>query len=309
MIDYFLGQNRTLQDIGKILICWVIMACEEKYLERHANPNRSEALERSAFQQDRDTVTGLDITKFKDDWYRFILHKLVTSCRITSDLRRNNVSFITFNYDVSLEHALYHGLTAIDIFEPDDVSQFLDNQRIIHCYGRVRGSVDPPKVATSFKSFFDPIPRPSPTDALVQRRFDNDRLGFLDEVFEASKRLSTIDPLDKTSNANLMLVAQDEIKKADVVYILGYGFDENNTDRIGLASGLARPNPKNVMFTNFGDINRVNKKAGRAMLGNFSVFLPSRPPLQPFNPTGYVEKSTRNVYDALELDFDELEDG
>ena len=97
--------------------------------------------------------------------------------------------------------------------------------------------------------------------------------------------------------------------KADVVYILGYGFDENNTNRIGLDTGLARPSPKNVMFTNFGDVNRVNKKAGRALMGNFSVFLPNSPQLLTFAPSGYVEKSVRNVYDALELDFDELEDG
>ena len=116
VIDYFLGQNSTVQDIGKLLICWVILACEEKYLERQANPNRREALERSAIKQDRDSVTGLDIAAFKDNWYRFVLHKLATGCITGDDLLKNNVNFITFNYDVSLEYTLHHGLSAIDIF-------------------------------------------------------------------------------------------------------------------------------------------------------------------------------------------------
>lgn len=309
VIDYFLGQNPTVADIGKLLICWVILECEEQYLLQHGNPNRREILERSPIERDRLDIKNLDITKYKDGWYRFVLHKLVTGCETNGDLHRNDVSFVTFNYDVSLEYTLHHGLNAIDTFYLNDITEFLGNQRVIHCYGKVRESVNPPKRPLSLSSFFNKAPKQPGLDPNIERQHDSNRRELLDEVFEASKRLSMINPKEKISNADLMQAEQKRIRQADVVYILGYGFDENNTDRIGLATGLARPNPKNVMFTNFGDINRVNKKAGRALHGNFSVFLPGNNALRTFSPSGYVEKSTKNVYDALEQDFDELEDG
>jgi hypothetical protein len=75
LIDYFLGQNRDLRDVGKLMIAWVILECAGIYSKNNANINRREALENSPRKIDRDESTMLDIAKYKDDWYRFVIYK------------------------------------------------------------------------------------------------------------------------------------------------------------------------------------------------------------------------------------------
>jgi hypothetical protein len=87
------------------------------------------------------------------------------------------------------------------------------------------------------------------------------------------------------------------------VYILGFGFDEDNCRRIGLDK--LRDTPKSVMFTNFGNINTINKKVSKLFLGNHNYFLHETSAGVP--GARYFETSIRNVYDALAMDFDALE--
>ena len=97
------------------------------------------------------------------------------------------------------------------------------------------------------------------------------------------------------------------MKAAKIVYILGYGFDENNNERAGLRQylGQGRLN-KTVMFTNYNDLNIINKKASQLMLNRYDGFDGKTSVGNPEND-GYAEKSVRNVYDALEMDFYALE--
>ena len=97
-------------------------------------------------------------------------------------------------------------------------------------------------------------------DTATRRRA---RRALLDEVFEGSKLLKMLKPMDKTSNACLMAIAQKAIREASIVYILGYGFDEQNPERLQLSDGLSPDHRQAIMFTNFCDSNRVNKKAAR----------------------------------------------
>jgi hypothetical protein len=111
LIDRFLALNPSLRPIGKLMIAAVILECE-------------------AATQQRD-----------GGWYRFIIHKLLQGCRTSADLLQNNVRFVTFNYDASLEHHLFAALDATDILDRADVERFLEKDRIIHTYGCVREHV------------------------------------------------------------------------------------------------------------------------------------------------------------------------
>jgi len=55
--------------------------------------------------------------------------------------------------------------------------------------------------------------------------------------------------------------------------------------------------------------NRVNKAASKSFMGNSDAFIHDMPmvDLRP-NQGNYHEKSVRNCYDALALDFDEFEE-
>jgi len=62
------------------------------------------------------------------------------------------------------------------------------------------------------------------------------------------------------------------------------------------------------MFTNFGDLNLINKKASKVFFGHPEAFL-QKSTFRDVNTGPCAEKSTRNVYDALSMDFDALEMG
>jgi hypothetical protein len=53
VIDYFLGQNADLQDIGKMLIAWVLLECETFYLTHRIYANHIDRLSLSDNPTDR----------------------------------------------------------------------------------------------------------------------------------------------------------------------------------------------------------------------------------------------------------------
>jgi hypothetical protein len=60
------------------------------------------------------------------------------------------------------------------------------------------------------------------------------------------------------------------------------------------------------MFTNYGNLNTVNKRASRVFYGTYNRFLNDF--AHGFPSKGdFREKSVRSVYEALEKDFDVLE--
>ena len=56
---------------------------------------------------------------------------------------------------------------------------------------------------------------------------------------------------------------------------------------------------KRIAFTNYQDINQINKRASKLFYGHAKAFPPGGAAI-----SDRYEKSTRNAYDALALDFD-----
>jgi hypothetical protein len=145
-------------------------------------------------------------------------------------------------------------------------------------------------------------------DPLIHNVEFEGRKIFLDRCLVASRSIRTIDPHEKEMNDAELKLAMEWIDAAEVVYILGYGFDDNNNRRIGLNISLRLNDisKKVVMFTNFEDRNTINKKASRLLFGHKDKFLHQS---IYGNPTvSYAEKSVRDVYKALEMDFEPLEE-
>jgi hypothetical protein len=124
----------------------------------------------------------------------------------------------------------------------------------------------------------------------------------LDIVYAASKGLQVIDPDDKGADDNALTMARTAIAHAKRVFILGYGFDEHNNERLGLREYLANQADLSynlVAFTNYQDRGQINKRASKVFYGHPKII----------RSHGYeimerYEKSIRNTYDALAWDFD-----
>ncbi len=286
VIDYFLAWNESLQQLGDLLISAAILQCEILDLKNDGNQNLGPTREKSPL-------------KGRDDWYRFIIHKILTGCSKSGDIFENRVKFITFNYDVSLEYRLYGALSEFDILEKGDVERFLVDDRIVHVYGSVHDGFALGDADRESLSSFDPA-KNWPKDTEKVKR-------FLDFCFRSSKRLTTISPDGKMKDSQTLKIANQWIENADLIYILGYGFDEINSKAIGLERLNAKGKADvSIMFTNFDNINTVNKRAGRLFYGDPASFLGSQQLPRPIDG-GYREKSTRNVYEAPEKDFDSIE--
>jgi hypothetical protein len=125
---------------------------------------------------------------------------------------------------------------------------------------------------------------------------------MLDAVYAASRGLRVIDPHDKGDYDTEIIMAKTAIANANRIFILGYGFDENNSDRLNLREVLrndVRLAKTRIAFTNYQDINQINKRASNLFYGSRQYFPPGGPAIQ-----DRYEKSVRNTYDALAMDFD-----
>jgi hypothetical protein len=302
LIDYFLSQNSDLHDIGRLAIAMVIFDCERVQSELGGNPNHHVLYERQ-IARGNSAAKKPSTTAFNDDWLRFILYKITVGCQSSEALLANKVSFITFNYDTSLEKRLFDGLTNIALFADKDINQFLFSNRIFHVYGKVRERIDrgwaPSETA---------LPGESGDIALGLQR--------LDPIFAASKGIRTIDGEDKLKDIETLKVAKEKLREAASTYIFGYGFDASNNERIGLDALRPGIEPKDlvVRFTNFGGHNRVGMAAGKILTSDGNAMLPPKGPIreqQALNNQRYYtyryEMSVKDVYGALAEDFESLE--
>jgi hypothetical protein len=319
VIDYFLGQNPRLWAIGKLMIAFVILECEAKYLQE-GNINRKIVLENSPVDADRVNAKGLDVRRYKDDWCRFVLYQIVSNSRKSDDLLLNKVYFITFNYDMSLEAKLYNGLRCIELFNPEDIDSFLNQERIVHIYGKMRNNFVPDYDLTPRLDALRFLGGNVSTSPKYNRNDDlyyKDCQALLDDIYAASQNLRVISD-DKGLDDSAIESASHLIEESEIIYILGYGFDENNSKRLKLDKHLKAGigQRRRIFFTNFEDRNSINKKASRLFSDSPENFLPpkaiyesnrridSARSTESEQSTGYYEKSTRSVYDALERDFE-----
>ena len=111
--------NREFQDIGKKAIALTILAAE-------------------SVKKLREIMDKGDL-----DWYSYLFRRLTDDIVNKNDyirLGENNVSFITFNYDRSLEHFLYESLSNyFNRIPTEKIKEQLIKLRIIHVFGQVAG--------------------------------------------------------------------------------------------------------------------------------------------------------------------------
>jgi len=188
LIDHFLAWNESLRPIGRMMIAAAILECEAAKVVRKG-------------------------------WYRYIVHKLVYGCAQSADLFKNDMRFISFNYEASLEYHLFKALRSIDIIKPDDARQFITVDRIVHPYGCVHTDIP------SDEDFIDitvakTLGEKFSTPLSFAKDFEP-RQVFLDRCLAASENLKTIDPHDKEQDDASLARAQQWIRDAGVFTSLG----------------------------------------------------------------------------------------
>jgi hypothetical protein len=291
VIDYFLRHNPHLSDIGRFCVAWVLLEREADCARFGFNVNRRE--------QQRPHPA--------DNWCRFVIHKLATGCWNGRSLLNNKVTFVTFNYDVSLEYQLYKGLSKLAQFStPDDLlALFFAGTRFLHIYGKIRDN--PLGQPSRFDTSLYDGSRAQPGPPGLWR----DMKALFDTAYAASKSIRTIAPYEKALDIDPTLeAAKSALRAASCIYILGYGFDPFNSELLNLRVSLdLERTHKTVMFTNFGNRNVINKNASRVLFGTRDKILSNMPDVIGHEAQSHLcERSVRNVYDALAYDFEPPEE-
>lgn len=306
VIDFFLYENDTIQDIGRFNIASTILECDARELYLQYNKNRDQKTEHETKPLD----VKRNLFRKEDDWYRFLIYKIVKECKTIDDLlkQKEKLKIITFNYDISLEKRLYSALMKIDIFDKKkDVQEKIEFQEkqnvikefisdiIIHVYGQISNIYEQ-------RSYDSEVNNPE------NIAFNCADLEFLLDSYENLELISPKDISNKVRDNGEKCSKWLEQSKHN--YILGFGFDEQNSKIIGLYN-IFRSGGNSIYFTNFNNSDVINKRFEKLAVGERYMVLRDlflnngvQTHITIGNGTIFIEKSIKNVYEALEKDFD-----
>jgi len=210
-IDAFLRDHPEHKIAGQTMILYCLIKCHnsEKY--------KKNLLDNSL---DNEQVCELKKTKvIQDNWYRYLLNDIKSGCQKPSDLLQNNLSIVTFNYDVSIDFYLKDKLLKTSYFS-DYAKQYLEEKLSInHVYGSICEFEE-------IEDFYD-LKQNNPSE-LEQNTINFHHLlyGYLESIGEAPRiKLMgerTIDPLIK-----------ENIQSADTLILIGFSFDSDNLSVLG----------------------------------------------------------------------------
>lgn len=199
-IDRFLAFNPDSSYEGKIAIAIEILKAESqsKFDEKIKSQNKS------------------------SDWYSFLYNRMLEGISPENgghkEFAKNRVSFITFNYDRSLEWYLYRCFSNTfdeNIFSSTKTAELMPFP-IIHVYGAAKL----------------PWQEPNPNLAL---EYQTNLISFFDAKKMAEQLRIIFD--DRKQNSELSKVAE-LIKKARKIYFLGFGFADENLEILGIPESI-----------------------------------------------------------------------
>jgi hypothetical protein len=147
--------------------------------------------------------------KPEEDWYRY-LFKWMAEAATLQAFRRNNVRFVTFNYDRSLEYFFYHALKSYGK-NPVEAAEALRELRIVHVHGKLGDLQFPGEPARA-----EHRPYSQPGRRELDYAVDGIRIVHEDGDVQA------ID------------TARSWIAESESCIFLGFGFDSRNMQRLSL---------------------------------------------------------------------------
>lgn len=202
-IDKYLSINRTDQNlvrIGKMAIVYEILKAEIDHLKSRKKKYH------------------------KQHWLYFLYNsKMTDEITIQEDYRKfsdNNVCFITFNYDRMLEHFLYTSLRKTFLCTSQEtIKDVLDKIDIIHVYGKIAPLDWQEKEGLPFGNH-----KQEPTYDMIKKLKDNIRIVYDDER--------------STEENEHVIHIQKKIHDAEIIYFLGFGWDQQNMKILGIPEVL-----------------------------------------------------------------------
>lgn len=248
-IDAFLARRTEFAEIGKQCIAHVLLSCERRGM---------------LFSEEKD----------KDHWYQYFINQYLKVD--WDDLDFSNISFVTFNYDRSLEHFLLWTLQAAYGKHQAQVIEKLKTLNIVHVYGTIGASY--PNDSGTYRSY---------DQSIVDSYWNNIAAGSIHVI-----------PEGRESNAAEFERARNLLEKADRICFLGFGFDAINVERLteGEACGIWKFKPsghtaRGITGTCLGLTNAESQEAWRKLTYQEKSYGPRDSRLQPHTCTQHLRET------------------
>lgn len=115
----------------------------DKYINLHPN-DKIDGLKALSIEILTDESNSLipGHSRIDGDWYKYLFTKMISGLNTFEEIKNgfhNNLSFITFNYDRSLENYLFTNLYNVlksDDIKPFDIAQIIESIPFVHVYGK-----------------------------------------------------------------------------------------------------------------------------------------------------------------------------
>jgi hypothetical protein len=156
-----------------------------------------------------ETEEALFSKENNGDWYRYLLDQMNTKFE---NFAENAVSFVTFNYDRSLEYCLYSALLATYGKTRAEVAQVVRAFPIIHLHGSLTKL---PLLESETGRQYEP----NVDTHSLEMSWHNIRI---------------ISELHDTESDELFKAAREIIRRSQIICFLGFGYGETNLRRIGV---------------------------------------------------------------------------
>lgn len=219
-IDAFLSRHERFFEIGKLCIAAILCA-----------------------KEDPAKVMNNDA---EDHWYQHMWQILIDGADTHNDLRRNKISFVTFNYDRSLEYFLHQSTKHTFGVSDQEAFTVVKNLKILHVYGLLgEFSYSPSQGA---------------------RQYINDNTAAQTTI--AAQGIKII-PEARANDVTFQTV-RNWFGESEVIGFLGFGFDKLNIKRLGLSDVLdwnaneGKPNPI-VIASTYGKRRAETEKLGQLL--------------------------------------------
>lgn len=195
-IDSFLEHREDLREIGKTIITIEIAYREYK----------SKLYE-----------------GFREDSGNSLYHYLYRNMNAElNDFKSNKVAFVTFNYDRSLEYFLCYALMYTHKIKYAKIAQVLESIPIIHVHGKIG------LLAWEVTGSYNRIYENTYGTNIISKNSDRD-IQNLETISNKINIVSDGQPEEKLTGE-----IQQQLQKADEVIFLGFGYDEENLNKLGI---------------------------------------------------------------------------
>ncbi len=177
----------------------------DEFLESEDNSLKYRNLAKLAIAQVLIPYEDENILIKKQDWYQ----KLFDKMKVTVDkFHENNVAFISFNYDRSLEQYLFHKLQLSQVGKTSECEMAIKKLKFIHVYGKL-----------------EDLPWQSHEGRPYKKIYNKD------ELLKASKGIMTAH--EQPQNLEIF---ENVFRSAKRILFLGFGFDRFNLEKLNLLS-------------------------------------------------------------------------